>query len=283
MKDSMRTKLHIPIVLFLFVQLGVAQKMGEEITTHSNARDKLYVEETVGFKRPMQPDHLRQANISWEKRVWRSIDLREKMNQHFMFPVYETQNRIALLDLIKKGIESGELVLFDDDEFNRELSSEQALSRFSREVTIAIVDSFGNWVRDSVVQEIFTPDKITQYKIKEDWYFDKERGVQEVRILGICPVYYDENKDLYIDKGWVYFPQARNLFVKYKTFNPKNDAAVVSFDEIFQKRFFSSYIQKESNVYDRYISQYTAGIESLCEAERVKGEIYKWEHDLWNF
>ncbi|MBC7864738.1 MAG: gliding motility protein GldN, partial [Bacteroidia bacterium] len=133
-----------------------------------------------------------------------------------------------------------------------------------------------------VIEEI-SSDKITQYKIKEDWYFEKERSVQEVRILGICPVYYDEDKDLYIDKGWIYFPQARNLMSKTIAYNQKNDVSNMSFDDLFQKRYFNSYIQKESNVMDRYINQYAVGLDALIKADKIKGNIFGWEHDLWNF
>lgn len=261
----------------------ILKEAGEKKSGVFEPRDKLYVNDVAGCRHPVQYDYLRAASVSWEKRVWRVLDLREKINQHLMFPLYETQNRTSLLDLVKKGIASGALTLFDDDGFKSPLSRETALGRYFKEVVIKIYDPYGNYIKDSIIMDEITPDRIVQYKLKEDWYFDKERGVQEVRILGICPVYFDPDKEIYIDKGWVYFPQARNLFAGYETYNPKNDAANMNFDEFFQKRFFNSYIQKESNVYDRYISEYTAGLDALMESERVKTDISRWEHDLWHF
>ena len=46
---------------------------------------------------------------------------------------------------------------------------------------------------------------------------------------------------------------------------------------------FNSYIYKESNVYDRRISEYASGLDALYEAERVKMEIFEFEHNLWEF
>lgn len=46
---------------------------------------------------------------------------------------------------------------------------------------------------------------------------------------------------------------------------------------------FGSYIIKESNVYDRYISSYTTGIDALLESERIKNDIFIFEHDLWEY
>jgi hypothetical protein len=62
-----------------------------------------------------------------------------------------------------------------------------------------------------------------------------------------------------------------------------NDAERRTLEDIFWKRMFSSYVIKESNVYDRAIVEYTTGINALFEAERIKEDIFKFEHDLWHF
>ena len=71
---------------------------------------------------------------------------------------------------------------------------------------------------------------------------------------------------------------------KAEVFNHrKNDAARFTYDDIFHKRFFSSRIVKESNKYDRKISEYKEGIDALLEAEKIKEEIFNLEHDLWEY
>jgi hypothetical protein len=66
-------------------------------------------------------------------------------------------------------------------------------------------------------------------------------------------------------------------------FNPQNDAQDYSFDDLFFKRMFSSYIVQESNAYNnRAISDYTIGLESMLEAERIKESIFNYEQDLGN-
>ena len=50
------------------------------------------------------------------------------------------------------------------------------------------------------------------------------------------------------------------------------------------KRFFGSYITRESNVYNnRGIDQYAVGMEAMLEAERIKTDIFNFEHDMWEF
>ena len=57
----------------------------------------------------------------------------------------------------------------------------------------------------------------------------------------------------------------------------------MSFDDFFWKREFSSYIKKESNIYDRTISNSWSGVDALLESEKIKEEMFKLEHDVWHF
>ena len=82
---------------------------------------------------------------------------------------------------------------------------------------------------------------------------------------------------------WVYFPEARSLLSKYEVFNPKNDAAGISYDDVFVTRRFNSYIEKMSNVHDRDIIDYNEGTDLLYEAERLKEKIINFENDLWEY
>ncbi|HRH37905.1 MAG TPA: gliding motility protein GldN, partial [Flavobacteriales bacterium] len=75
----------------------------------------------------------------------------------------------------------------------------------------------------------------------------------------------------------------RYALANAEAFNPWNDGERHSFDKLFQDRRFSSWITKESNVYDRRIVDCTQGIDALMESERVKDSIFEFEHDLWNF
>jgi len=54
----------------------------------------------------------------------------------------------------------------------------------------------------------------------------------------------------------------------------------MTFDELFQKRMFSRFVVKESNVYDRYISDNVRNIDALLESEEIKNDLFMLEHDL---
>ena len=121
--------------------------------------------------------------------------------------------------------------------------------------------------------------------IKEDWFFDKQKSVLEVRILGLGINALKPGKE---ENGpesqfWVYFPNCRRFFARYEVYNSKNDSERRTFEDIFWKRQFSSRATKESNVFDRDIELYSKGIDALLESDRIKNDIFRWEHDLWHF
>jgi len=109
----------------------------------------------------------------------------------------------------------------------------------------------------------------------------------DVRILGLCPVKDDFDEDGifrgYKPLFWIYFPEARPIFAKNEVFNRFNDAERRTYDDVFWKRMFGSYVYKEQNVYDRKIVDYAMGLDALLEAERVKNDLFKFEHDLWEY
>jgi hypothetical protein len=73
------------------------------------------------------------------------------------------------------------------------------------------------------------------------------------------------------------------MFAQNEVYNRWNDAERRSFDDIFWKRLFGSYITKESNVYDRNIQSYAKDMDGLLEAERIKDDLFKFEHNLWEY
>lgn len=142
-----------------------------------------------------------------------------------------------------------------------------------------------------ILKQDLTAADVTQYKIKGFWYFDKRQSELKYRLLGICPVTPDvytmnsDEKD-YIELFWVFFPNSREVLHEAKSFNDKNSAMPISFDQILNSRYFNSIIYKEENVYgDREIKDYMKdnAQNQLLESERVKEKIRNFEQDMWNY
>ena len=143
---------------------------------------------------------------------------------------------------------------------------------------------------DTIIAREFSRDKVIGFRVKEDWFFDKKRSVIYVSIIGLAPLIYAVDVTGSVREGnikiplfWIYYPEARRLFANSEVFNRENDAERRTFDDIFQKRLFGSYVYKESNVYDRRIEDYKQGLSALLESEKIKLEITNFEHDMWEF
>lgn len=253
--------------------------------------DGLAIPEHNPYRKPVPWSPLREADIMWSKRVWRQIDLREKLNHPLYYPMEPTNGRKSMFDVIKDGIESGEIQPFSDtrDDFKVPLTRAEALGKL-QEVSVSQQenpDAPGTWVEISDTMRIETRD-IRAYEIKEDWFIDRQRSVLDVRILGICPVYVTKDPTTGAERGlarlfWLYFPNCRPLFAQAEVYNRGNDIERRTLDDIFWKRMFASRIIKETNVYDREISAYQSGIDILLEAENIKAEIFDLEHDMWHY
>jgi gliding motility associated protien GldN len=145
--------------------------------------------------------------------------------------------------------------------------------------------------KDTTVCQEFNPDDIVKFRIKEEWVFDKESSRLYARILGIAPVktYVDQSSGAVLGEAplfWIYYPDFRPTLAKYEVYNGKNFGARMSWEELFESRFFSSFIVKSTleNPYDMYIKSYVKDdILRLLEGENVKEKIFNFEQDLWSY
>jgi len=267
-------------------------------TAFGQYQDSPWKKENTQNREPIPYTYTREADVMWSKRVWRTIDLREKMNHPLYYPTSPINDRKSLFDVIKGGILSGEIDAFDNplfvDDFSIKMTKPQINDLFYQTYTISQEDPFnpGTYKDVITVTELSSAD-IIQWWVKEDWYFNKQTSTMEVRILGLCPLKAKTDPSTGEVIGvmplfWVYFPQCRPFLAQSEVFNSKNDAQRMSYDDLFMKRMFASYVFKESNVYniggnDRPINSYSTGIDALMEADRVKEEIFNKEHDVWHF
>jgi gliding motility associated protien GldN len=257
-----------------------------------NVLDGIYVKEHTLTRTYLEYPFVREADVMWQKRIWRIIDLREKINLPLGYPKTETTNRKSLMDIIWNAVKEGTLQAYSEDEFiSPKTVTEIEKSGGAGIDSTTYTESEPPYnVRDTVYKRDFAPEKVIQYRIKEDWFFDKQRSVIEPRIIGIAPVVYATDERGNVREGgetkalfWIYFPEARRLLSQSEVFNRENDAERRTFDDVFHKRLFNSYIMKESNVYDRYIASYAQGLKALQESDRIKDEITNFEHDMWEY
>lgn len=280
--------------MFSFMLIAMALAMMPAGGVDAQIINGAFKRQDVYQKKPMPIPWVREADVLWSQMLWRIIDVREKINQPLYYPTVPIDGLTNLSSLLLKGIESGQLTAYDarnDDDFKTPLTMAEVKAAFGAETVSREVQNFDTGEMETrTIEGEIRLEEIKQFMIKEEWYFDKQNSRLQVRIIGICPIqefFRDdvENSPLQRRKVfWIYYPEARDLLANNQVFNPYNDARKMSFDDLFIKRYFNSYIVQESNVQNnRTISQYLSGKNAMLESKRIEDKIFNYEQDLWEY
>jgi len=255
----------------------------------------------VKSRTPLAYEHIREDDAWYRERVWREIDIREKMNLSFRYKADDDNGNQRFLNILLTAIKKGDVTVFDptvDDRFTTPMTIQRVGEVISGKCdSVSVIDwekdptgSKGIF-KDSVVCKEFNPDEIVKFRLKEEWVFDKESSKMYVRILGIAPVksFIDEASGTVLGESpmfWVYYPDLRPILALYEVYNGKNFGAKMSWEELFESRYFTSYIIKSSieNPYDYFIKSYIKDdILRLLEGENLKTKIFNFEQGLWSY
>ncbi len=237
---------------------------------------------------PLSYGYIDDRDILWSKVVWEFVDLNQKINLPYYFPI-DTANisndRRSLFDTLMKAIRKGDIEnVYSDSFFTSKVTQNEIDEKL---INIRVSNGFPDTFR------IQTED-IEGYMMKGMWYFDKRQGELKYRLLALAPMGKDvltlglpdiEDDELY-ELFWIFFPEARQVLHDAKVFNPKNASQPISFDHLLNARRFSSVIIREENIYgNRSIADYIRGnaLFQLLEADRIKEDIRDREMDMWNY
>jgi gliding motility associated protien GldN len=181
-------------------------------------------------------DGLREENIVWKRRVWRDIDIHDQKNEAFVSKLNAPLHS-DLISILIQGVFDGKYKAYSavDDRFTKELSKDEFIKLLTPGGNAGIA---------------FNPEKVTKFRIKEDWLYLDTQQIVVVRILGIAPVVQVTMPDGTITEQaafWIYYPDARNFLAAHKIFIQTKEQDI-NWDQLFEGRQFNGVISK-MNVY----------------------------------
>ena len=237
---------------------------------------------------PIPYGYVNDRDVMWSKVVWEFIDLNQKINLPYYFPIDTTNtsgNRRSLFDTLLKGIRKGKINnVYSDSFFNSKMTEADIDARL---VNVREENGYTDTFR-------IQSQDVAGYMIKGMWYFDKRQGELRYRLLALAPMGKDvqtlgvaeiDDDNLY-ELFWVFYPETRDIMHESKVFNPRNASQPVSFDNMLNARRFNSVIVREENIYgNRAIEDYVRGnsLFQLLEAKKIKESIRNREMDMWNY
>lgn len=270
--------------------VGAADTVVKKSLRNDNAFDKSVVMERT----PLPYEHLRWDDALFTEKVWRELDLREKMNQVFRYEAQDDNGSQIFVDMLLKAVRSGEITAFADDRFTTPLSLDELnQTTVGTADTVPVTDpnDINKIIEYRVTRAAFDAKSVTKLAMKEEWIFDREASRMFVRILGIAPL-----QTKYLPNGqvrgvspmfYVYYPDLRPLLAKYEVYNPKNmGMGRLTWEELFESRMFSSYVVKSTydNPGNKMIRTYIKDpILALLEGDNIKDKIFNYEQDLWSY
>ncbi|MCF6181681.1 gliding motility protein GldN [Lutibacter sp.] len=290
------------ILATVWVQITFAQSNLLNAKKPSDIGKKTAEQLIVDNDKPLAYGYIDDRDVLWSKVVWEYIDLNERINLPYYYPVDTTSvstDRRSLFDTLLRGIKKGEITeVYDDSYFTAKMSKAEIISKLYRiDTTDAGFDELnaGSTNIDEYIDKVnLTSQDIEGFKIKGLWYFDKRQGELKYRLLALAPVAPDvqtmgrENEDVseQLPIFWVWFPDARKALHHMKVFNQKNSAYPISYDHLLNARRFNSIIYREENIYgDRDVADYVKGnaLFQVLESNKIKEDIRDKESDMWNY
>ncbi|MEL6124642.1 MAG: hypothetical protein AAFR14_13085, partial [Bacteroidota bacterium] len=174
------------VLVFLFAGVLQAQdddfflrsedeEEGETIleSTQFGADDEGYYDDIVpknfmAQSKVLDYEPLREIDVLWERRIWRVIDTREKMNQPF-----RNEDK-PFFKIIQELADNGDIRLFEDEKFKNQLSMDQVDGMLNKKDTSVVYDPETYEEKIVITDNPIDAQTISRYRVKEVWYFDKE-------------------------------------------------------------------------------------------------------------
>ncbi len=265
----------------LFATLASAQ---DPETSSLSPLDDITERTVVADHRVLPYQPIREADILWEKRLWRLVDVREKMNQPFTAP------ESPLFKILFEAALAGELPVYstENDRFTKRLAIENIQNKLFKTDTIVTFDVITGDEIVQVIQNEVSWEDVKRFRIKESWFFDAKTSTLRHRILGIAPLLEvrDENGDFKLEMPlfWVHYPSSRALLAQHKAItHSDNWSKTTSWEDVFEMRYFASTILKENNVQDLRLQDMYSGLDMVMKAEKIEDKLFNLEHDMWTW
>lgn len=280
-------RFYIIVIALLATSYGVAQSNILNATKVEDIGKKTKQQIAADTDEPLPYGYVDDRDVLWSKVVWEFVDLNQRINLPYYFPIDTTNlsnGRRSLFDTLLRGISRGDIEnVYTDSFFTSKISGEEIDEK------LVNLRTNGDYIDTFRIQ---TQD-IEGYMMKGMWYFDKRLGELKYRLLALAPMGKDvltlgtdiEDDELY-ELFWVFYPSARKVLHETKVFNPKNSSNPISYDHLLNARRFNSVIVREENIYgNRKIADYIRGnaLFQLLEADRIKESIRNKEIDMWNY
>ncbi|MCG8473960.1 MAG: gliding motility protein GldN [Cytophagales bacterium] len=230
----------------------------------------------------------------FKKRVWRKMDLREKINRPYL------SKNMEITRFIIDRVLDGSLVPYANDSCETELTLADfkeriALPTFEEEEEDFPEEGEEEIIDEEPVDEVgdYLPNQFSVLEIVEDVIFDRKRSRMyfDIQSIGMwLPAREKVDGDNPLDEDIAYFKykDLENLFRQNPDeaiwFNRYNTSEHKNYADAFLLRMFHARITKVENPDDESIDEiYEDPKRALYASQEAEFKLMEMEHNLWEY
>ncbi|MDH8701448.1 gliding motility associated protein GldN [Dysgonomonadaceae bacterium PH5-43] len=278
------------IILALVLMFG-AQDMFSQQTRPSRVRPSV---EAKSNNMPSLTDRAKikneiessaQSHITWEREIYRFVDLTKENNAALYYPTQPIGNRMNLFTILFKLLVDDKITAYnfiDDREVFTEaekVNVEDLLNKYQ-----VYFSKEGNQLK---VEDTDIPSsEVTKYMIKEGYFFDAATGSFQTKVIALCPILV-RNEDFGTSEDalfWVTYDDIRPYISREMIMTSNyNNSLTYTIDDYFRKQMYSGDIVKTTNLMGRSLAQEVGSEpEALKQAQdSIENQLKAFDKNLW--
>lgn len=232
------------------------------------------------------------ADLSWMRVIYRSIDLTKEKNMPLYYPEEPTENEENLFRMIMKLLANNQIPAYEYLD-GREIFTDQyrikvrdMLDRFH----VLYSDAKGSTEKNPkfTIEESDVPaNEVLSYYILEKWEFDRRSNRMKQRVEAICPVLHRSGdfggEAVKYPMFWVKMDVLRPYMTQQYIFtDDDNNLPKYNYDDFFQLALYDGDIYKTKNLRNMSMMQLFPDPDDLKHAQdSIEKRLRTFDKNLW--
>lgn len=232
------------------------------------------------------------ADLSWMKVIYRSLDLTKDKNAPLYFPEQPEEGVESLFRLIMRLLTNDELTVYEY------LDGREVFSDTYRIKVREMLDRFHIYYQEAkgsserypkfTIEPSDVPaNEVLSYFIVERWEFDNRTNRMRTRVEAICPVLHRSDdygmESMKYPMFWVRYDDLRPYLSTQNIFiSDDNNLPTCTFDDYFQLGLYEGDIYKTRNLRNKSMAQLYPNPDDMKRAQdSIQNSLDKFEDKLW--
>lgn len=285
------------VAVAAFAMVSVAQESTSSAVMRRSARDRNRQQQentqvTTRMQNRLQTQPATDADMSWMKVIYRSLDLTQEKNAPLYFPEQPTEGEESLFRIIMRLLADGKINVYEYLD-GREVFTDQYKLKVRD-----ILDRFHIYYQEAkgssekhpkfTIDESDVPaNEVLSYYIVERWEFDSRTNRMRTRVEAICPVLHRSDdfgmETVKYPMFWLKFDDIRpylstqNIFV-----SDDNNLPTCTYDDYFQLGLYDGDIYKTRNLRNKSMAQLYPDPDAMKRAQdSIQNSLDTFEKKLW--